>query len=229
MSDDTNEGPTHIEWDPKRINWSTGAERLSTNYVQEPQRQRGRRMVRLGSITMPSAIDDLTITHYGRAESDVPVDEARIALGFLKADEWGDGFEMGGKKIAGVGVVVRRCGWRLQVWCADEPAPEADPLPAPPGAYVHERDADKPVRLNLRPKSIEREEAEAAAEAEAKRRSVRRWTMVALASMIAASGGAGLALLVLERVTVRSFAVAWAVVVIVAAFVAAVFLRPEKE
>lgn len=207
MSDDNNEGPTHIEWDPKR--------------------QRGRRMVRLGSITMPSAIDDLTITRYGRAESDVPVGEARIALGFLGADEWGDGFEMGGKKIAGVGVVVRRCGWRLQVWCADEPAPEADPLPAPPGAYVHERDADRPVRLNLRPKSIEREEAEVAAEA--KRRSVRRWTMVALASMIAASGAAGLALLVLERVTVRSFAVAWAVVVIVAAFVAAIFLRPEKE
>lgn len=97
--------------------------------------------------TFKTAIDDFELQTHGAAESIQrdPNDELREALAYMQADLMDDGASTR-RKIDGVDVFVRRCGWRLQVWGVEdaEPAPERRDMP--PGGEALDENGKTPVR-----------------------------------------------------------------------------------
>ena len=106
------------------------------------------RFEEFGAVTIASALSDFTITPTGAAAAIDPK-EVRNGLGMAQVDQWTDGFVQQ-KRIDGVEVMVRRSGWRIELWGADEAEPAPDPLPAPPDAHDYSK-PQAPVRLKIAP------------------------------------------------------------------------------
>lgn len=85
-----------------------------------------------GGVVIASAIDEFTISVTG-ASKEIDPRELRNGLGMAQVDCWPEG-RVEKRKIDGSPVFIRRSGWRIEVWGADDVAPEPRPLPAPPGA-----------------------------------------------------------------------------------------------
>ena len=90
------------------------------------------RFTDFGGVVISSAIDEFTISLTGAADA-ITFREVYNGLGMAQVDCWPDG-HIAKHKIDGTAVWVRRSGWRIEVWGADDDAPEPRPLLPPPSA-----------------------------------------------------------------------------------------------
>lgn len=97
-----------------------------------------------GGVIIASAIDEFTLTPHGAAAA-IPPLEVFNAVGMAQCDSWPDG-HTARHKIDGVPVMVRRSGWRIELWGVDDPEPAVDALPPPPQA-TNERPRSSRVEI----------------------------------------------------------------------------------
>lgn len=103
-----------------------------------------------GNVSMVSAISDFTISAHGAAV-DIEAQQLRNGLGMLQVDQWADG-RSEQRAVNGVKVMVRRDGWRIQVWGAEEETPAVDELPPPADLATRPRVS---TRVKIAPGYIE--------------------------------------------------------------------------